>query len=201
MERRNQRLVKNEKTIKNIDPEKGVTPEQLLNHLHQIFYTVPNAKYLSDDEKNFVINDTVIAIYKKMEEGKVNKFDYFEFRSYLFQSFVNNINQKNKNKLLVMNQIMSGVVEDETGEYITNMKTNDDVFNIIERKEKINKMLEYFKKIDTKYYEFAKYVIKNQNKRLFQLEKEFEEIYGEKVTFKQLIYRIKYKKTNTRKKA
>ncbi|RZK12898.1 MAG: sigma-70 family RNA polymerase sigma factor [Flavobacterium sp.] len=74
------------KTIINIDPINGVTPNQLFDQCQYLVKTLKESYQLNEEEIQESINDTVIAIYKMMESGKVPKFSYEDFKGYLFIS-------------------------------------------------------------------------------------------------------------------
>jgi hypothetical protein len=49
---------------------------------------------LSYDEIIYAIHDSTIKILDKMNEGKVNKYDYQQFKNYLYITLKNNITQR-----------------------------------------------------------------------------------------------------------
>lgn len=98
-------MVRNERIIKNIDQEHGVTAEQLLNHFNKIVNTIPAAKFLNNEQKQSAVHDTVVAVKKKMDEGILDKYDYQKFRGYIFKALTVTIWNYNKIKLYYKNSI------------------------------------------------------------------------------------------------
>jgi RNA polymerase sigma factor (sigma-70 family) len=87
------------KSINNIDPIKGVTPEQLFEYCKEyLVTTLPSSFTLTPDEVTDAISNTVLAMMTQFESGKVNSTNYAEFKNYLFISLKNNIGAMHTNK-------------------------------------------------------------------------------------------------------
>lgn len=83
-----------EKVIKNINQETGVTAEQLIKQMKFLYPTIKISSVLPYDEIIYAIHDSTIKILDKMNEGKVNKYDYQQFKNYLYITLKNNITQR-----------------------------------------------------------------------------------------------------------
>lgn len=83
-----------EKVIKNINQEIGVTAEQLIKQMKFLYPTIKISSVLSYDEIIYAIHDSTIKILDKMNEGKVNKYDYQQFKNYLYITLKNTLTQR-----------------------------------------------------------------------------------------------------------
>lgn len=97
-------MVKNERIIKDIDPVHGVTPNQLYEHCSAIVRTIPSSMYLDEHQQNDAVSNAVLKIKKKMDEGKLDKYNYYNFRGYLFTVLTNSVYLENKKKLYRRNE-------------------------------------------------------------------------------------------------
>lgn len=88
------KLYPNEVIIDKIDPVVGVTPEQLIEFLKKITYTIKVAAKLNQIEIMDAIHYTTIAVLGKMNEGVVPKYNFHDFKDYLFISFRNFLYQR-----------------------------------------------------------------------------------------------------------
>lgn len=84
--------------ITDIDPIKGVTPEQLIAQTIYLLSTIPASFNLEEDVKNDIIHNSVIRILKKMEDGDVDKFNYEKFKDYFFIIIKNEVLAKHAAK-------------------------------------------------------------------------------------------------------
>ena len=118
-----------EKVIKNICPVNGVTAEQLIKQMKFLYPTIKIHSTLSYDEIVYAIHDATIKILDKMNEGKVNKFDYQQFKNYLYitlkntltQRYVKTQRQKNRphNTIELESDYMAGTTDDDDN-YVKN---------------------------------------------------------------------------------
>jgi hypothetical protein len=112
-----------EKVIKNICPVNGVTAEQLIKQMKFLYPTIKIHSTLSYDEIIFAIHDATIKILDKMNDGKVNKYDYQQFKNYLYitlkntltQRYVKTLRQKNRphNTIELESDYMIGTTEQD----------------------------------------------------------------------------------------
>jgi DNA-directed RNA polymerase specialized sigma24 family protein len=86
-------MKRDKKSIDNISTE-GVTAQQLLIQCRYLQTTIPQSFHLSKEQISDAINDTIIKILEKMEQGVVNKYDYQEFKNYLYISLKNHLLQE-----------------------------------------------------------------------------------------------------------
>lgn len=98
------------KIIENINPETGVTAEQIYKQCHYLIHTIPASHKLSDVQKNEAINDTVLFITKKFASGEVNKFDYEKFKGYLFIILKNGVLKQHEIKKYKKNSFSDSFV-------------------------------------------------------------------------------------------
>ena len=77
--------------ITNIDPIKGVTPEQLLNWCNKAVFAFKQSFGLDDHAKQTAINNTVIKCYADMQSGKVPTKHFEDFGGYLVVGLRQNI--------------------------------------------------------------------------------------------------------------
>jgi hypothetical protein len=118
-----------EKVIKNINQETGVTAEQLIKQMKFLYPMIKIHSALPYDEIIFAIHDATIRILDKMNEGKVNKYDYQQFKNYLFitlknvltQRYVKTQRQKNRphNTIELEPDYMIGTTDDDDN-YVKN---------------------------------------------------------------------------------
>lgn len=133
------KYVKNEKKIENI-ADTGVTAEQLYNHLTTIVRTIPETKFLDDEQIMSVVTDTTVAVHQQMFNGKVPKYNYDDFRSYLFFALRNNIYRENKKKQYKKNIPFTKSCEiDETVE--ESVTTSNSALSKLD-KDDLNKLLQ-----------------------------------------------------------
>jgi hypothetical protein len=81
--------------IENI-AEDGVTIQQLIKQSKYLQTTMPVSFSLTEEEITDCITDTVIKVHNKMVENKVDKYDYEEFKNYLYISLKNSFTQKTR---------------------------------------------------------------------------------------------------------
>jgi hypothetical protein len=119
-------------TITQICQVRGVTVSQLLSQAEYLIRTIPASYQLDDHQKQTAINDAVIYIWNKMEAGEVNKYDYNQFKDYLFVTLKNQLikeGEKDKQKRYqpVVRSIDSDDLKDTHYEpYTTNVQDQID---------------------------------------------------------------------------
>jgi len=101
--------MKLEKTITNICPISGVTAAQLLDQCKYLIKAIPASFGLDMYELNDVINDTVMKVLDKMQAGKVPKFNYEDYKDYLFMALKTNINRMYHNRKYLLNNITNDI--------------------------------------------------------------------------------------------
>ena len=93
--------------INNICPYQGVTVNQLLDQCNYLIKTMKESLQLDTIEQQTVINDAVLFVYQKMEEGKVDKYDYSKFKGYLFIALKNEVLKSIISKDFKKNQVFA----------------------------------------------------------------------------------------------
>lgn len=107
-----------------INPIIGVTPEQLLIKTEYLLGTMIKSFGLNDMEKNIIINDSVISVFSKMNENKVPRFDYEDFKGYLFITIKANVAKAYQTRAIARNAFHLGF---EPMEVLQNSDTEETI--------------------------------------------------------------------------
>ncbi len=176
-------MVKNERIIKDIDPVLGVTPKQLHEHCSAIVRTIPASLYLDDEEVQTAVNDAVINLVKKMDAGILDKFNYMDFRSYMFRTLTNMVYAHNNKKKYKRNAIFEkpSPIEDVQEAFsispYTAMDTRDDK----------QVLAELISKLPKEKQRFLKFYMEND----FSMEECYRQWEGEKIHLGSLVFQLK----------
>jgi RNA polymerase sigma factor (sigma-70 family) len=84
-------MKKDKRIIENINQETGVNISQLHEQCHYLITTIPNIWMMHEHDINDAINDAILSIWDKMQQGHVNKTDYQQFKDYLYITLKNNV--------------------------------------------------------------------------------------------------------------
>jgi transcriptional regulator len=156
------KYVKNEKKIEDINIDTGVTAEQLYHHLTTIVRTIPETKFLDDEQIMSVVTDTTVAVHQQMVNGKVPNDNYDAFRSYLFFALRNNIFRENKKKTYMKNIPITKSCEiDETVE--ESVTTTNSALSKLDKND-LNKLIQSKLKsirMKPRIMEYIQFVVKH----------------------------------------
>lgn len=88
----------NRNYITNIHPTNGVTPNQLFHYAQYLIGPIKTKhqfmKALTEHQIQECVGDTVMNVLKKMDEGKVDKLEFSNFKDYTYMSLLTNLKQK-----------------------------------------------------------------------------------------------------------
>lgn len=119
------------RTITNICQVNGVSPEQLLDQCRYLIRTIPASYGLSSEDIATAINDAVTYVWLKMQQGVLPKYDYSQFKGYLYLTLKNEVfkayNKNNTHQSFMISDIeLENADFDHNIQYSYTLKEGDD---------------------------------------------------------------------------
>jgi len=105
-----------ERLITDINPNTGVTPEQLIAHCIFLSKNMIEARFLTPEQKQTAIHDAVTGLYNKMLNGQIagkkhKDLTHEDFKSYLYRGLHNQFLTEIKRPLTMSNKITDNSLE------------------------------------------------------------------------------------------
>lgn len=102
------------KIINNINPIEGVTAEQLYTYcqllIKPIMKQLSFIKELDIHQVNQAINDTVLYTFNKMQLGEIDKYNFNNFKNYIYVGLTNNLKKVKVTQSTHSNQFNSSFI-------------------------------------------------------------------------------------------